>query len=147
MGFREAVTVCIQDCFRFSGRARRPEFWWFFLFCAICSVSLSLTDAAIFGEDMLLGLSGLFALLMFVPQLAVAWRRMHDTSRPGWFNLFPAILTGPLLIVALFFKGSLDPAHMAVLYIMSYALAIIVLILLAFPTQVGPNRYGPEPAD
>ena len=63
MGFREAVTVCIQDYYTFSGRACRPECWWFFLFVVVGSVLLSAIDAVIFGEDMLLGLSGLFALL------------------------------------------------------------------------------------
>lgn len=147
MGFRQAVTVCFQDYFTFAGRARRPEFWWFVLFCAICVLPLSIIDVVIFGEAVLLGLGGLFTLLTFVPQLTVAWRRMHDTGRPGWFNLLPAILAGSLLISERFFKGLLDPAQAAVLFIMSYVVAIIVLILLAFPTQADPNRYGPEPAD
>ena len=62
MGFREAVTVCIQDYHTFSGRARRSEYWWFILFVLGGNVLLSLIDAVIFGDDMLLGLNGLFAI-------------------------------------------------------------------------------------
>jgi uncharacterized membrane protein YhaH (DUF805 family) len=91
MGFRESVTVCIQDYWTFSGRARRPEYWWFALFVFAVSLLLSAIDAVIFGADTLMGFSGLFGLLTFLPQLAVSWRRMHDTGRPGWHVLLPYI--------------------------------------------------------
>lgn len=32
MNFTEAVKACFQKYATFSGRAARPEFWWFFLF-------------------------------------------------------------------------------------------------------------------
>ncbi len=140
MGFREAVTVCIQDYYTFSGRARRPEFWWFFLFVVVGTLLLSAVDAVIFGEGMLLGLSGLFGLLTFLPQLAVSWRRMHDTERPGWFNLLPVVPIVPLLIID---PG--DPVPKLVLMIMSVVLTIVVLGWLVLPSQPMPNRFGPEP--
>ena len=140
MGFREAVTVCIQDYYTFSGRARRPEFWWFFLFVVVGTLLLSAVDAVIFGEGMLLGLNGLFGLLTFLPQLAVSWRRMHDTERPGWFNLLPVVPFLPLLIID---PG--DPVPKLVLMTMSAVFAIVVLVWLALPSQTMPNRFGPEP--
>ncbi len=140
MGFREAVTVCIQDYYTFSGRARRPEFWWFWLFLVFVSLILSVIDSVIFGRDMLLGLNGLFGLLTFLPQLAVSWRRMHDTGRPGWFNLLPVIPILPLLIIDL---G--DPVPELVLLYASVALVIVVLVWLVLPSQSGENRFGPEP--
>ncbi len=140
MGFREAVTACIQDYHTFSGRARRPEYWWFFLFVIVGSVLLAAIDAVIFGEDMLLGLNGLFGLLTFVPQLAVSWRRMHDTGRPGWFNLLPMVSIVPLFII-----DSGDPIPRLVLMIMTAVVAIVVLAWLVRPGQPGPNRFGPEP--
>ncbi len=146
MGFREAVTVCIQDYYTFSGRACRPECWWFFLFVVVGSVLLSAIDAVIFGEDMLLGLSGLFALLTLLPQIAVAWRRMHDTGRPGWFNLLPVVPIVPFIIFALGYPDSaLDPGLAIVLLIMSVVLTIVVLVWLVQPSQPMPNRFGPEP--
>ena len=146
MGFREAVTVCIQDYYTFSGRARRPEYWWFVLFLVVGSLLLSAIDAVIFGEDRLLGLDGLFALLTFLPQIAVAWRRMHDTGRPGWFNLLP--FTPLALVLPFLFIGRslLDPADATVLFLFSmFFSAIVVLIWLAMPSQSGENRFGPEP--
>jgi len=140
MGFREAVTVCIQDYYTFSGRARRPEFWWFWLFLVVVSLVLSVIDSVIFGRDMLLGLNGLFGLLTFLPQLAVSWRRMHDTGRPGWFNLLPVIPILPLLIID---PG--DPVPELVLLYASVALVIVVLVWLVLPSRSGENRFGPEP--
>ncbi len=140
MGFREAVTVCIQDYYTFSGRACRPECWWFFLFVVVGSVLLSAIDAVIFGEDMLLGLSGLFALLTLLPQIAVAWRRMHDTGRPGWLNLLAVVPIVRQLIIL-----PKDPILEIVLGIVSLVLTLVVLVWLALPSQPGLNRYGPEP--
>ena len=140
MGFREAVTACIQDYYTFSGRARRPEYWWFFLFVIAGSVLLAVIDAVIFGEDMLLGLNGLFGLLTFLPQLAVSWRRMHDTGRPGWFNLLPVSPTVPLFII-----DSGDPVPRLVLMFISAVVMIAVLVWLVLPSQPGLNRFGPEP--
>ena len=140
MGFREAVTACIQDYYTFSGRARRSEYWWFVLFVVVATFLLAGVDAVIFGEDMLLGLNGLFGLLTFLPQISVSWRRMHDTGRPGWFNLLPAVP-----IVSLLMIGSGDPVPELVLLYGSVALAIVVLVWLALPSQSGENRFGPEP--
>ena len=140
MGFREAVTVCIQDYYTFSGRARRPEFWWFFLFVVVGTLLLSAVDAVIFGEGMLLGLNGLFGLLTFLPQLAVSWRRMHDTGRPGWFNLLPVVPIVPLLII-----GPGDPLPTLVLMLLSAVVMIVVLVWLVQPSRPMPNRFGPEP--
>ena len=146
MGFREAVTVCIQDYYTFSGRARRPEYWWFFLFVVVGTLLLSAVDAVIFGEGMLLGLNGLFGLLTFLPQIAVSWRRMHDTGRPGWFNLLPAVPIVPLLIIGPRDPDSaLDLGLAIVLMIMSVVLTIVVLVWLVLPSQPGLNRFGPEP--
>ena len=140
MGYREAVTFCIQDYYTFSGRARRPEFWWFFLFVVVGTLLLSAVDAVIFGEGMLLGLNGLFGLLTFLPQIAVSWRRMHDTGRPGWFNLLPVVPIIPLLMI-----DPVGPVPELVLLCGSVALVIVVLVWLVLPSQSGENRFGPEP--
>ncbi len=145
MGFREAVTVCIQDYHRFSGRARRSEYWWFILFVLAGNVLLSLIDAVIFGDEMLLGLSGLFAMLTFLPQIAVLWRRLHDTGRPGWFNFLPSIPLVALFSGVLRSGSSIDSAVVLVLLCLSILLMIAVLVFLALPSQAGPNRFGPEP--
>jgi uncharacterized membrane protein YhaH (DUF805 family) len=145
MGFREAVTVCIQDYYVFSGRARRPEFWWFALFVTAVSLGLSAVDAVIFGDDMLLGLGGLFALLVACPQLAVGWRRMHDTGRSGWLYLLPLGAQVVLYLKLLFLRHRSDPVLEIYLAIVGLILTIVVLVWLALPGEVGPNRFGEEP--
>jgi len=152
MGFREAVTVCFQDYYKFSGRARRPEYWWFILFVFIVPFPLTVIDAVIFGEGMLLGLNGLFALLVFIPQLAVSWRRMHDIGLPGWYNLLPAvplILIYPLFLIGFSDRIAVDQADVSVIYLLSvvgvFIATIRVVVWLIRPTQSGENRFGPEP--
>jgi uncharacterized membrane protein YhaH (DUF805 family) len=75
----------------FSGRARRKEYWMFFLFNWIASfIALIL--------DRMLGLSGssgygvlgtLYTLAIILPGVAVGVRRMHDTGHSGWYLLIP----------------------------------------------------------
>ena len=147
MGFRKAVTVCIQDYYNFSGRARRSEYWWFFLFVVAGSVLLSAVDAVIFGKGMLLGLNGLFAMFTFLPQIAVSWRRMHDTGRPGWFNLLPAIPLVPILSGVGRAGASIDRSVVFVLIGVFLLLTIMLLVWLIRPSQPGPNRFGPMPPE
>ena len=72
----------------FSGRARRKEYWMFFLFNTIISygiIGLSL------GLDMpsLSMVSSLYSLVVLIPSIAVGVRRMHDSGKSGWFLLVP----------------------------------------------------------
>jgi uncharacterized membrane protein YhaH (DUF805 family) len=104
----------------FSGRARRKEYWMFVLFNFIFYVALTIIDV-ITGmySDIGLGvLSGIYSLALFIPALAVAVRRLHDTNRSGWW-LFIALVP---------FVG-----------------AIILLVFLATDSQPGENQYGPNP--
>ena len=74
----------------FSGRARRKEYWFFVLFNVIISLVLTVIDAAMGTYDETVGtgiLSGVYLLAIFIPSLAVAVRRLHDTGRSGWWNL------------------------------------------------------------
>lgn len=41
MSFGKAIKTCFKKYANFSGRARRSEFWWFFLLCIIPSIALS----------------------------------------------------------------------------------------------------------
>lgn len=74
----------------FSGRARRKEYWMFFLFNIIVSFVLA-------GIDMALGMQflySIYSLAVLLPSIAVAIRRMHDTGRTGWWiliNFIPLI--------------------------------------------------------
>ncbi|MDP2991136.1 MAG: DUF805 domain-containing protein [Kiritimatiellota bacterium] len=78
----------------FSGRARRKEYWMFVLFNLIFSIVLSLLDQ-LFGtvsKDIGLGVcSGLYALAVLLPGLALSVRRLHDIGKRGWWLLIALI--------------------------------------------------------
>jgi uncharacterized membrane protein YhaH (DUF805 family) len=73
---------------QFSGRARRAEYWQFFLFNIIVSIVLNVAVRA--TESLLIAsVSGLVSLALVIPGIAVAVRRMHDVNKSGWFILIP----------------------------------------------------------
>ena len=83
MNFGEAISSCLKNYATFSGRAARPEFWWFFLFQFLLSIAASMVgDVA----------SGLVGLALLLPALAVGARRLHDIGKTGWWQLL--VLTG-----------------------------------------------------
>jgi uncharacterized membrane protein YhaH (DUF805 family) len=69
----------------FKGIAGRSEYWFFFLFTLIVDVIASIGDNFVPGD----ALSNLLSLLLLIPSIAVAVRRMHDTDHRGWFVLVP----------------------------------------------------------
>ncbi len=75
----------LKEYANFKGRARRQEFWMFFLFNFIISFVL----AFIAGMIGFYYLSSLYQLAVLVPFLAVGVRRMHDIGKTGWFVLIP----------------------------------------------------------
>lgn len=77
--FFEAIKVCFQKAFVFSGRASRSEYWWFILFSMLIGVISGFVDLALSGS------SALVSLILFFPSLSVAIRRMHDVKRSGWW--------------------------------------------------------------
>jgi uncharacterized membrane protein YhaH (DUF805 family) len=109
----------------FNSRARRKEYWMFALLNLIISL-------AIVGIDNALGLSFnytgnvsgsgvfnlLYNLLILIPSLAVAVRRLHDIGKSGWM-----LLIGLIPLVG----------------------AIWLLILLLKDSEAGENKYGANP--
>jgi uncharacterized membrane protein YhaH (DUF805 family) len=71
----------------FIGRARRKEYWMFFLFNFIFNSILVIVD----GFLGTVSLSIIFGLAVFIPGLAVTIRRLHDIGRTGWWVLIGLI--------------------------------------------------------
>ena len=118
MTFQQSVEKCFREYATFSGRASRPEFWWFALFLFLANILLGLTDAAIFpGNTSLLG--PLFGLATIVPAIAVSVRRLHDIGKTGWWVLLHLIPVIGFLVMLYFYLQ---------------------------PTEAGENEYGPPPA-
>jgi uncharacterized membrane protein YhaH (DUF805 family) len=103
----------------FSGRARRKEYWMFFLFNLVISVILSIVDSVAGTNGSGVGIiSTIYSLAVLIPSLAVGVRRLHDTGRTGWWILIALI---PLI-------GT-----------------IVLIVFLATEGNAGDNQYGPDP--
>ena len=105
MSFQDAVrTVLTQKYVDFQGRARRSEYWYFFLFYVALAIVANIIDRAI-GVQIVAGLLGVALLL---PNLGVAIRRLHDTGHSGWWILIALTGIGILLLIFWYAKDS-DP--------------------------------------
>jgi uncharacterized membrane protein YhaH (DUF805 family) len=91
MNFGQAISTCLSKYATFSGRASRPEFWWFFLFQILVSVAASMVGDTI---------AALASLALLLPALAVGTRRLHDIGKSGWWQLLG--LTGIGLLVLIY---------------------------------------------
>ncbi|WP_053405795.1 DUF805 domain-containing protein [Persicobacter sp. CCB-QB2] len=71
----------------FEGRARRQEYWMFFLINMVIRILLNVFDVAVLNLES--GLSLVYGLLVLVPTFAVGFRRMHDVGKSGAFIFVP----------------------------------------------------------
>lgn len=112
----------------FAGRARRKEYWGYFLFWTIallliCCIAL-IADGAAGNLDrndgplLTMAACGLFVLATLLPGLAITVRRIHDMGLSGWFYL---------------------------LVFVPYVGALIVFVFTLIPSQKQENRWGPVP--
>ncbi|MGE8175672.1 DUF805 domain-containing protein [Pseudomonas fluorescens] len=72
----------------FKGRASRREYWMFILINLGISLGLIVIEALLGGKGYIYNL---YSLAVFLPGLAAAVRRMHDTNRSGWWILLPIV--------------------------------------------------------
>jgi uncharacterized membrane protein YhaH (DUF805 family) len=124
MSFGESIATCFSKYADFTGRASRPEYWWFYLFVFVVNLVLMFTWIGSFSDPFRssfpsgLILSFVFGLVVLLPSLAALVRRLHDTGKSGAYFFF----------VLIPFVGG-----------------IILLVFLAIEGDPGPNMYGPAP--
>lgn len=124
----------------FNGRASREEFWCFFAFVIIANAVASFVGLLL-GALML---SGIFGLLLVIPQVAVAVRRLHDLGKSGHELVVPCVM---LLAVplAFAFRGILPKiVAFGFLGLTLLVFANLLTLFLKKGTTV-PNRYGAAP--
>jgi uncharacterized membrane protein YhaH (DUF805 family) len=103
----------MKNFLQFGGRSRRSEYWYFALFYILILFVLAFIDVS-FGwvrNGSGIGpLSGLFVLIVFLPNLALSIRRLHDTGRSGWWILigFVPIIGFMALIYFYAIEGDAD---------------------------------------
>ncbi|MBR3544554.1 MAG: DUF805 domain-containing protein [Oscillospiraceae bacterium] len=118
MTFGDAVVSAFTKYAVFSGRARRAEFWYFWLFNAITVTSMFFIALLFDAGDAFAGLLVLYWLATIVPRYALIWRRLQDTGRSGFyfFLVFVPVVGWILVLIRLLMEG-----------------------------QRGPNVFGPDP--
>jgi uncharacterized membrane protein YhaH (DUF805 family) len=104
----------LKEYANFKGRARRTEYWMFTLFNILVSIALGVV-LSLTGLPPALIL--LYSLAVFLPSMAVAVRRLHDTNRSGWFMLLAFV---PLV-------------------------SLYLLYLMVVDSDPNNNSYGPNP--
>lgn len=85
MDFQTAVRVCLTKYVEFTGRARRSEYWYFFLFNILVSIVASIADTALPGDM----LGNIASIALLLPSIGAGVRRMHDIGKSGWFLIIP----------------------------------------------------------
>ena len=78
MLFLDSIKLCFAKYADFEGRAKRPEYWWFALFCVVGALALEMVGSYF---------SWAFSLATFLPSLAAGARRLHDLNKSGWMQL------------------------------------------------------------
>jgi uncharacterized membrane protein YhaH (DUF805 family) len=116
-----AVKTVLSKYATFSGRAARPEFWWFTLAVVILSVVLSIIEGGVlapmlgfeaFAEEAGEPLRWVASLILFLPSLAVAVRRLHDIDRSGWWYLIILVpIIGPLILLYWYIQPGTDGSN------------------------------------
>lgn len=122
MSFADAVTTVLQKKYAdFSGRARRSEYWWYYLFTVLLTLAINIVFGIIGSDFLTYAVSGIVGLALLIPGLAVGARRLHDTGRSGWW-----------LLLILIFWLCLIPL-------------IVLIVFFVMDSTPGDNKYGPNP--
>jgi len=92
MTFFESIQVCFTKFADFSGKATRPEFWWFMLFITLVASAL-----AYLSEQLV----NVFLIVTLLPLLAVGARRLRDIGKSPWWLLFLLVPVGGIVILGI----------------------------------------------
>ena len=152
MTFTEAVRTCFSKYFTFSGRASRPEYWWFVLFLLVARTICNWLDGTIYGDELIQThviddqtyatiettgpVESAFGLLTLLPFLTAMWRRMHDTGRSGLYALLPILLMIGAFSVLIFGIGLASSfqhgGNLDILFTRATLLIVIPTLLVLF---------------
>lgn len=113
MAGKECLNTFTQKYVQFTGRARRREYFSF----AIPALLLTIVLFSILGFTTIAASCG---LVIAIPHMAVATRRMHDIGQSGWWVL---------------------------IYLVPYVGWLIFLIMACRDGQSHSNEYGSNPKD
>ncbi len=118
ISFGQAVKNFYSKCFDFSGRARRSEYWWAQLYIVIATFIFNAIISFFSNESISLSISIIYFIHLFLADLSLTIRRLHDIDKSGWVicvNFIPTIGT------------------------------LIQLYFCCQDSTIGPNRWGESP--
>ncbi len=97
---------CFNQYADFSGRARRSEYWFFYLFNLLILIGILFIGFAM-NSQVVMSLYFLYVIAIIIPNLSVTVRRLHDTGNSGWMLLISLIpLIGPIWLFVLMVTDS-----------------------------------------
>lgn len=107
MDFMSAIKTVLSNFANFKDRSSKGEYWWWFLAYIVGYVAVAVVGGVIGLAEIL---TGLFALGLFIPNLAVSIRRFHDIGKSGWWVLIFIIpLIGFIALIIFFIRDSDGP--------------------------------------
>ena len=140
MGLSESIETCLKKYITFSGRARRSEYWLFWLFyIPVYIVLYYILENLLFhilyslSYEVILLIPSVIFLLLFIPSLAAEARRFHDIGYSGYW-----VLLTPL-------ANALCKSSSILLEIIGIIIGIASIVLLCQDSQPATNAYGPSP--
>lgn len=140
----QSVLGTLKKYADFKGRASRAEFWTFFVFVLIAQAVAGVIDL-LFGGGPRGGVFSLLAgVLLFVPQLAVTVRRLHDVNRSGRELIVPflMLMAMPLFVIFRgFIAGIITLGYSGIVLLL---FANLLLLLIKQGSSI-PNKYGASP--
>ena len=104
----EAVKYGFANYARFDGRTGRATFWWWVLAVVLAFLAAGILDGGL-ARGRMQPFSMLLTLVIFLPHLAMAVRRLHDTNRTGWWVLLGLIPLVGTIILIIFYVQPSDP--------------------------------------
>lgn len=126
--FKYFLRAISKNYFKFSGRARRAEYWGFVLFQVSALFLLLIPDsivtALVYGTtdperiEFIPVFTLLFYIYCIVPGISVAVRRLHDRDLSGWLYLVNVI---------------------------PYIGGIILFVFMCLDSRRESNKHGPSP--
>lgn len=151
LGFTEAVKQACNRVVEFKGRSRRSEFWWTYL--AVFIVSLFTSWIPFIGS--------LISFVLAILMIPLAFRRLHDTGRSGWWygaGLILSVVSAVIFTTNLLSTGMyVDTEDLAevlawvfspiniFLFLVNLAYTIVLIVFYCQDSHPEPNKYGESP--
>ena len=165
-GFIESVKLFFTQFATFTGRSRRSEFWYVYLFQVLLSLVFSLVGAT--------QLYYLVSIVLIVPTFALQCRRLHDIGKSGQL-IWLQVLSTVFFYVCLFYlivymiynvpevltvyreQGidvsvfqsfypilNIPGSVILIFFLAAVAIWIIFLVFNCTDSNKGTNKYGPS---